>query len=116
MRIACLVAEPLDPAAMTTLNKLFVLSMAMIVGACSTVAPVPVTVDTSVPAVVETDGLRATLRVLPREEGRLLLAFSTPHWAPGLWRLELPFNAGAGAAGPHLSIPLTFKASARPLG
>lgn len=193
---------------------------------CATVAPVPVAVDISVPAGVETDGLRATLRVLPSSETdrvfgdgagaqlgvvelkaenrgampvsverkririvtpegqdvypvsplgvanltrpgramistginaldavtlllglaqlaqnheiaakwdslmpeafkveagnerRMLLAFSTPHWAPGLWRLELPFNAGAGAGAPglNLSIPLTFKAMARPPG
>lgn len=211
-------------AAMTTRKTILVVSMAMIVGACATVAPVPVTVDSSVPAVVETDGLRATLRMLPRgetdrvfggdagahlgvvelnvenrgalpvsverkririvtpegqdvypvsplgvanlirrgptmissgsnvldavnlvlglamlaqnyeasakwdhlmpetfkvaagEERRMLLAFSKPHWAPGLWRLELPFNADAGAAGPQLSIPLTFKATAPPPG
>lgn len=209
---------------MTTLKTIFVVSMAVIVSACATVAPVPVVVDTDVPAVVETDGLKATLRVLPRgetdrvfggdagaqlgvvelkvenrgampvsverkwirivtpagqevyplsplsvanltrggsamistgnnvldavtlllglallaqnyevaakwdhlmpeafkvaagEERRMLLAFSRPHWAPGLWRLELPFNAGAGVAGPRLSIPLTFKATARPPG
>ncbi|MBI3917066.1 MAG: hypothetical protein HY322_08675 [Betaproteobacteria bacterium] len=190
--------------------------MAIMAGACATVAPVPVTVDTGVPAVVETDGLRATLHVLPRsevgrvfgvgtgaqlgvvelkvenrgalpmsverkwiriltpagqevypvsplgianltrgqamistgsnaldavqllfglallaqnyhysakwdplmpetfkvaagEERRMLIAFPTPHWAPGLWRLELPFNTDTGATGPHLSIPLRFK-------
>ena len=192
--------------------------MVMVAGACTTVAPVPVTVDTGVPAVVETDGLRATLRVLPRsevdrvygdgtgaqlgvvelkvenrgalpmsverkwiriltptgqevypvspfgianltrgqamistgsnaldavqlllglallaqnyhyaakwdplmpetfevaagDERRMLLAFSTHDWAPGPWRLELPFNTDTGAAGPHLSIPLRFKAN-----
>jgi len=208
--------------ALTALKTIFALSMAVFASACATVAPVPVTVDTSVPAVVETDGLRATLRVLPRgeadrvfggdvgahlgvvelnvanrgalpvsverkririvtpegqdvypvsplgvanltrggpamissgsnvldaiqlvfalatiaqhydvaarwdhlmpetfkvaagEERRMLLAFSTPHWAPGIWRLELSFSADSGAAGPRLSIPLTFKATARP--
>lgn len=208
---------------MTTLRTIFTILMTMIAGACSTAPPVPVIVDTSVPAVVESHALRATLDVLPRgetdrlfganagahfgvvelkvenrgalpvsaerkwirmvtpeaeevypvsplgianlthgqamistgsnvldavqlvfglatlaqnyelaakwdylmpetfkvaagEERRMLLAFSRPHWAPGLWRLELPLNAGAGAAGPHLSIPLTFKAIARPPG
>lgn len=202
---------------MTTLKAIVGVSMAVIVGACSTVPPVPVVVDTSVPAVVESHGLRARLDVLPRgetdllfgghagarigvlelkvenlgtmpvsverkairfvtpdrqdlhpmsplgvanltrpgaamistgsnafdavqlifglaklaqnqevaakwdhlmpetfkvaagEERRMLLAFSTPQWAPGLWRLELPFNADAGASGPHLSVPLPFK-------
>ena len=190
--------------------------MAIMAGACATVAPILVTVDTSVPAVVETNGLRATLRVLPRDEvdqqfggdagahfgvvelkvenrgalsasverkwirivtpsgqevypvsplgianltrgqamistgnnildavqlllglallaqnydhaakwdplmpetfevaagkkRHMLLAFATHDWAPGLWRLELPFNTDTGAAGPHLSIPLRFK-------
>ena len=206
---------------MRTLKTILVVSMAMIAGACATVAPVPVAVDTSVPAMVETDGLRAALRVVPRSEvdrvfgdgaatqlgvvelivvnhkalpvvverksirfvapdgqdiypvspvgvanltsrggamistgsnaldavqllfglarlaqnheiaakwdhlmperfevpagkdRRMWLAFSTPHWAPGIWRLELPFDADTSAAGPHLSIPLTFKAAAR---
>ena len=204
---------------MTTLRTTVVLSMATVVGACSTVPPVPVRVDASAPALVESHGLRARLGVLSRaetdllfgghavtrigvlelkvenrgtmpasierkairlvtpdrqdlhplsplgvanltrpgaamistgsnvidavqlifglaklaqnaedaaqwnhlmpetfkvaagEEGRMLLAFSTPHWAPGLWRLELPFNAdaSAGALGPQLSVPLAFK-------
>lgn len=207
---------------MTTIKTIFVVSMAMIVTACATAPPVPVAVDTSVPAVVETDGLRAALRVVPRsevdrvfgdgaatqlrvvelsvenrgalpvsverkrirfvapdgqdvypvspigvanvttrggamistgsnaldavqllfglarlarnheiaaswahlmpetfevpagKERRIWLAFPTPDWAPGRWRLKLPFHTDTGAAGPHLSIPLTFKAAARP--
>jgi len=209
---------------MTLHQLVLVVSMAVIVGGCATVAPVPVVVDTSFPAAVETDGLRATLCILPRgeadwvfgdgagarlgvveikventgalltsvernsirfltpdgqdlyplspfgianltrrgsamistgsnaldavqlllglallaqnydhsakwdplmpetfkvaagEERRMLLAFPTPHWAPGLWRLELPFSTGAGAADLHLSVPLTFKAMAHPPG
>jgi hypothetical protein len=204
---------------MITLRAIVVSSMALVAGACSTVPPVPVSVDTSVAAVAESHGLRARLNVLPRgetdllfgghavtrigvlelkvenrgivpasieresirlvtperqdlrpmsplrvanltrpgaamistgsnvvdavqlifglaklaqnqevaakwnhlmpetfqvaagEEARMLLVFSTPYWAPGPWRLELPFNAGAsaGAPGPQLSVPLAFK-------
>ena len=209
---------------MTMLKVFFVASLAMILSSCATVGPAPAVVDTNVSAMVDTDGLRATLRVLLRseadrvfgdrasaqlgvvelnvenrgatpvsvermwirivtqdgkdiyplspfnianlarpgsgmistgssvvdaiqlafgvakltenydyarkwdhlmphtfnvaagEERRLLLAFPTPHWAPGLWRLELPLSTEAGAVGPQLSIPLTFKAMARPPG
>lgn len=205
---------------MTTFKAVVVL-LALVAGACTTVPPVPVAVDPSVPAVAEADGLRARLRVLsrgeaaqvfgdwagaqlgvveliaenrgatpvaaerkwfrmvapdgrdlypassfdvanlarpgsgmissgsnvldaiqllfgvarlvenreyarrwdhlmpdtfklaPGEEQRMLVAFPTAHWAPGLWRLELPFNTGTGAAGPHLSIPLKLKATGR---
>jgi hypothetical protein len=53
-------------------------------------------------------------RVDAGEERRILLAFPTPHWTPGLWRLELPFNAEAGTVGPLLSLPLTLKTIERP--
>ena len=208
---------------MTTHKTVFVASLVMIASACATAPPVPVTVDTSVPAMVETEGLRAALRVPSRveterlfggdvgahfevvelkvenrgalsvsverkririvtpeaqevypvsplgianrmrgqamissgsnvldavqlifglarlaenydiaakwehlipetfkvaagEERRMLLAFTMSHRAPGLWRFELPFSSGPGAAGPQLSIPLMFKVAARPSG
>jgi hypothetical protein len=55
-----------------------------------------------------------TLKVAAGEERRILLAFSTPNWVPGLWRLELPFNSDTEVPGLQLSIPLTFKAVASP--
>ena len=52
-----------------------------------------------------------TFEVAAGEERRTLLAFSSPDWAPGTSRIELPFKAGSGAL--PLTIPLTFKAVER---
>lgn len=57
-----------------------------------------------------------TLQVAPGKERRMLLAFRTPDWVAGTWRLELPFGADNSAIGPHLSIPLTFKETTRAPG
>ena len=50
-----------------------------------------------------------TLKVASGQERHMLLAFPTPDWAAGTWRLELPFAAEHGASRPQLSIPLTFR-------
>jgi hypothetical protein len=54
------------------LNAFHLVFAAFILGACAAVAPVPTTVDTSVPAVVEAQGLRARLDVLERGETDVL--------------------------------------------
>ena len=53
---------------MKTFKSLCIVSMALLAAACATEPPIPVVLDSSSPAVAETEGSRAALRVLRKSE------------------------------------------------